>query len=335
MVGASRRGRDNPGSTPGVDIILHSLLEWSKGVDSTSTSTGSNPTVVVLLLRCGHGEIRPVPLAQTTPACLETVWPSGLRCWLQVPVREGVGSNPTGVIRVGFALVFVGFALVFPPPATLFRCLFPARVSHDCLAGLAQGASPQGHGFEPHRCRSLGFVFAFGGLIPPSEVDDPGRDSNLQSPAPRADASPIGPWGLVLATDALWASNLLRPGLGGAAPATKVPRCWRALGEASLTLDGRSLGLKGVRGPSPARCGTHGARRSGSTFDSRSEVWEFESLCPRCLLATCHFLLCRLPSLLPRKPRASVPEIAQLTEHSTVDSRSDQMVPGSTPGGRV
>ena len=26
-----------------------------------------------------------------------TVWPSGLRRWLQVPVRKGVGSNPTAV----------------------------------------------------------------------------------------------------------------------------------------------------------------------------------------------------------------------------------------------
>ena len=30
-------------------------------------------------------------------ACLKTVWPSGLRRWLQAPVRKGVGSNPTGV----------------------------------------------------------------------------------------------------------------------------------------------------------------------------------------------------------------------------------------------
>ena len=26
-----------------------------------------------------------------------TVWPSGLRRWLQAPVRKGVGSNPTAV----------------------------------------------------------------------------------------------------------------------------------------------------------------------------------------------------------------------------------------------
>ena len=28
---------------------------------------------------------------------LRTVWPSGLRRWLQAPVRKGVGSNPTAV----------------------------------------------------------------------------------------------------------------------------------------------------------------------------------------------------------------------------------------------
>ena len=28
----------------------------------------------------------------------KTVWPSGLRRWLQAPFRKGVGSNPTAVI---------------------------------------------------------------------------------------------------------------------------------------------------------------------------------------------------------------------------------------------
>ena len=31
------------------------------------------------------------------PAPAKTVWPSGLRRWLQAPVRKGVGSNPTAV----------------------------------------------------------------------------------------------------------------------------------------------------------------------------------------------------------------------------------------------
>ena len=32
-----------------------------------------------------------------------TVWPSGLRRWLQAPVRKGVGSNPTAVTFCVFA----------------------------------------------------------------------------------------------------------------------------------------------------------------------------------------------------------------------------------------
>ena len=32
-----------------------------------------------------------------------TGWPSGLRRWLQAPVRKGVGSNPTAVILICFA----------------------------------------------------------------------------------------------------------------------------------------------------------------------------------------------------------------------------------------
>ena len=33
-----------------------------------------------------------------------TVWPSGLRRWLQAPVRKGVGSNPTAVINAIYSL---------------------------------------------------------------------------------------------------------------------------------------------------------------------------------------------------------------------------------------
>ena len=32
------------------------------------------------------------------PLLGKTVWPSGLRRWLQAPVRKGVGSNPTAVM---------------------------------------------------------------------------------------------------------------------------------------------------------------------------------------------------------------------------------------------
>ena len=35
---------------------------------------------------------------QSEQRSTRTVWPSGLRRWLQAPVRKGVGSNPTAVI---------------------------------------------------------------------------------------------------------------------------------------------------------------------------------------------------------------------------------------------
>ena len=45
----------------------------------------------------------------------KTVWPSGLRRWLQAPVRKGVGSNPTAVMLVswgGLAHARLGLACV-------------------------------------------------------------------------------------------------------------------------------------------------------------------------------------------------------------------------------
>ena len=51
-----------------------------------------------------------------------TVWPSGLRRWLQAPVRKGVGSNPTAVSFVNaekscrvFATVLRCFTQKSPP----------------------------------------------------------------------------------------------------------------------------------------------------------------------------------------------------------------------------
>ena len=38
----------------------------------------------------------------------KTVWPSGLRCWLQAPVRKGVGSNPTAVIAIASHQILFG-----------------------------------------------------------------------------------------------------------------------------------------------------------------------------------------------------------------------------------
>ena len=49
----------------------------------------------------------------------ETVWPSGLRRWLQAPVRKGVGSNPTAVTCVGGT------------PAQAMSYLLPLSGSHQ------------------------------------------------------------------------------------------------------------------------------------------------------------------------------------------------------------
>ena len=40
---------------------------------------------------------RDLLIANVCTCCASTVWPSGLRRWLQAPVRKGVGSNPTAV----------------------------------------------------------------------------------------------------------------------------------------------------------------------------------------------------------------------------------------------
>ena len=53
----------------------------------------------------------------------KTVWPSGLRRWLQAPVRTGVGSNPT-------AVSFAGSAGAQAPPN-----MHSSQLSHD--AGVA------------------------------------------------------------------------------------------------------------------------------------------------------------------------------------------------------
>ena len=51
-------------------------------------------------------------------ACCQdkTVWPSGLRRWLQAPVRKGVGSNPTAVIR--FRVPSITYEWVLSSPTT-------------------------------------------------------------------------------------------------------------------------------------------------------------------------------------------------------------------------
>ena len=58
--------------------------------------------VCQMLCVCGHRH--PPPRGREscgdmlTSVPFKTVWPSGLRRWLQAPVRKGVGLNPTAVI---------------------------------------------------------------------------------------------------------------------------------------------------------------------------------------------------------------------------------------------
>ena len=90
-----------------------------------------------------------------------TVWPNGLRRWLQAPVRKGVGSSPTGVRfsleqQQGRAVWgSVGEGRAAPPSSYLAHMALASGNSHDNLAekALASGASPQGRGLEPHSCR--------------------------------------------------------------------------------------------------------------------------------------------------------------------------------------
>ena len=113
--------------------------------------------------------------------CDMTVWPSGLRRWLQAPVRKGVGSNPTAVtfsVAVSYRhtprAATCSWETPRPPPSwetpsaiwasqscagacrqgTDPICLLPNN--QDSLAewskALASGASPQGRGFGPHSC---------------------------------------------------------------------------------------------------------------------------------------------------------------------------------------
>jgi hypothetical protein len=146
----SHRSRDDPGSHPGVGIILRvpvvALLfraaapagatargpktvcpSGLRGWTQVATAQASWAQVSQMSCFCcvARGEICFAARAQSTPGCLEPVWPRGLRHWLQSPVSKGAGSNPTALIRVGDALAR-------PRPATfLFVVFFPARVSHD------------------------------------------------------------------------------------------------------------------------------------------------------------------------------------------------------------
>ena len=89
-----------------------------------------------------------------------TVWPSGLRRWLQAPVRKGVDSNPTAVTspnhtapapEPGPSDIFNGRQAMAEIYGTLRSCIpavdtLPYAFTTDSLAewskALASGASP-------------------------------------------------------------------------------------------------------------------------------------------------------------------------------------------------
>ena len=74
--------------------------QWRKRQDQPGSNTWTRPRytrwapVNKTILAFNHNceDILSLAVANMT------VWPSGLRRWLQAPVRKGVGSNPTAVI---------------------------------------------------------------------------------------------------------------------------------------------------------------------------------------------------------------------------------------------
>ena len=63
-----------------------------------SCPSGSSADVCALLgLQEAHNADCVNTMAARFASCSRTVWPSGLRRWLQAPVRKGVGSHPTAV----------------------------------------------------------------------------------------------------------------------------------------------------------------------------------------------------------------------------------------------
>ncbi len=173
---------------------------------------------------------------QTTPGCLEPVWPSGLRHKLQAPVSKGVGSNPSAVIHGGVALVSPCPRQGFRGPVSRSR---QPRQQLDWLKAPAR----KGAGSNPAPVTRFA-LFCARRMHRAKRCQRPRQDSNLQARDPQADASSIGPRGGC--SRSTLASSLLHPGLGGAAPATEAPCGWRPLGEASLRAwrCGRASGSK-------------------------------------------------------------------------------------------
>ncbi len=107
----------------------------------------------------GRAAVSELDFAKPTP---KTGWPSGRRRWLQAPVRKGVGSNPTAVTLRDWRVCVCArprsvnetlrAQLVLRHPAPACLCALAEQALHAAVwpsgLALAQGASPQGRGFE-------------------------------------------------------------------------------------------------------------------------------------------------------------------------------------------
>ena len=118
---------------------------------------GSNPTGGWLSTTTEARNAQQHHGAKPTQHILTTVWPSGLRRWLQAPVRKGVGSNPTAVtVQLRCNIERIAKPKQTAKPKKRTNTHTHMHNWQDSLAewskALAQGASPQGRGFEPHSC---------------------------------------------------------------------------------------------------------------------------------------------------------------------------------------
>ena len=77
-----------------------------------------------------------------------TVWPTGLRRWLQAPVRKGVGSNPTAVMSVPWHSM--------PAPLKIEHHVYaPLQIAHHVYVLLNEDAvnNVAERGFDPRTFR--------------------------------------------------------------------------------------------------------------------------------------------------------------------------------------
>ena len=142
-----------------------------------------------------------------------TVWPSGLRRWLQAPVRKGVGSNPTAVIIIRLQMhehdgSWEGILGCCFPWQTLERewrwlcsrlvVFFFLLRRGGPLKGNLWNKKPEGQIAQAEECWEQPCVWECCMSAPPrpSHMHGwPWQDSNLQSLVPKTNALSIRPQG--------------------------------------------------------------------------------------------------------------------------------------------